>query len=258
MPLNAQGEIENVTAPEKVAGVFWPLLERVVQALQTEFGDDLHSVYVYGSIAEGRAQPGRSDADFIVALQQPVAEVSARLNAVAVAVLAEFSQLVSKIDLPTGTVAEILAPEQLYGWGAYLKILGLPLFGPDLRTQLPAFQPGPQLTQAWNGDLRQQLATALRKLHSTAPDNEKLRCQRGIAGTALRAMFMRIAPELQHWSTVFAEQAERVQAFFPEQAQLYAALASARNSEHLLPEFSALLEQFQLTALPYFEAGFET
>jgi hypothetical protein len=257
MTLNSRGQILNVSAAEKIAAVYWPLVDRVLEMLWQSFGETLHSVYIYGSIAEGRARPGYSDADFIVVFKHEVEDPVARLNEIAAALLSEYGQLILKIDLPSATEAEIMSPEQLYGWGAYLKILGLPVYGEDLRSALPLFRPGHALTRAWNGDLRQQIEAALHVLRSDASEEAKQRARRGISGTALRALFMLIAPELQVWTTVFREQSQYVIAHFSAHAELCRYLAEARVSEKPLPEFIGKLESFAQVCLPMFEAKLE-
>lgn len=252
MPLNARGEILNAAADDKIAAAFRPLLNEMVARLRADFGAGLHSVYVYGSIAEGRARPGLSDADFIVAFSRPCEDADGRLRSLSDALLQDFGSVVSKIDTPHGTVAEILAPEQLYGWGAYLQILGLPLWGEDLRARLPAFRPGPELARGWNGDLRAQLAQVRQQLGG-ASVSETVRLQRSIAGTAIRALYMLLA--LDEWTTVFDQQARRVIAGFPAAAALLHALAAARRAQTPLPGFDALLAAFETDCLPAFEAG---
>ncbi|PKL79698.1 MAG: hypothetical protein CVV27_01460 [Candidatus Melainabacteria bacterium HGW-Melainabacteria-1] len=252
--LNERGEILNQAALEKVDDIYWPLLKRVILEARQTFGDNLHSVYAYGSIAEGRAKPGTSDADFVIALKQPDAQMSSQLEGISKRVMAEFASLVSKIDLPAGTCADILATENLYGWGAYLKILGLPIFGEDLRESLPDFRPSRLMAQAWNGDLRKDIENALALLAAESTEEATHRTIRGISSKAIRSLFMLKVPETLDWTTVFSEQAQQVSEWFPEQAETIQALTSARLTGMPVSEFREVLQRFSQDLLVKFEA----
>lgn len=254
--LNDRGEIQNQAAHEKVDPIYLPLFESVIQAAQQTFNGNLHSIYAYGSIAEGRAVRAKSDADFIIALKQPDEQMASQLENLSQRVFAEFSDLVSKIDLPAGTCEEILAPDNLYSWGAYLKILGLPIFGEDLRKQLPDFKPSLTLAKAWNGDLRQDIQNALDLLAGPASKDARQRNIRGIASKSIRALYLLIVPQTQDWTTLFSEQADQVLQHFPEYADTLNALISARKSDRPLDDisvFRAVLQRFSAGLLVEFE-----
>lgn len=256
--IDSAGNIINTTAPEKIDQAFQPLLMRLIEALKQAFGETLHSAYLYGSIAEGRARPGDSDADCLVVLLPEAVPYEARLAEIARAVHAEFSTMVCKVDLPAITLPELMSPEQLMGCGAYLKILGLPICGEDLRSALPAFRPSLALANGWNGDLRPSVATAHQLLQSGATESEKRLTMRAISAKAVRSFFMLLAAESQVWTTHFQQQTMSVLDYFPEQAEVLGYLAEARSGHKPLGEFAALLSVFSETCLPVFEARLAT
>ncbi|MGV3523234.1 MAG: nucleotidyltransferase domain-containing protein [Candidatus Sericytochromatia bacterium] len=255
--LNAAGEIENQAAFEKIDPLFLPLFDRVILEMQQAFGTDLHSLYAYGSIPEGRATRGKSDADFLIVLHQPDAEGETKLAAMARQMQADFAHLVSKIDLPMATRAEVLARENREGLGAYLKILGLPIWGDDLRKELPAFRPSLAMAKAWNGDLREDLEKVQAFLAGPGSEAEQWQKIRAISGKAVRALYMSIAPETQAWTTRFSEQAAQVSAYFPDHADMLDYLVSARAAGKPVGEFAEKLNAFTRLLLPEFEAKLE-
>jgi uncharacterized protein len=253
--LNEHGEIVNQAAHEKVAPLFLPLFEHVIQALLQAFCENLHSLYAYGSIAEGRARPGKSDADFIVVLHQVDASINPRLDALAEQIHGSFAELITKIDLPFGTVAEITAPDNHYGWGSYLKILGLPIYGPDLRAELPNFKPSLALARGWNGDLAQQIAHAWGVLRGEASAQEKQRQISKLSALIPRSFFLMIAPEINTWTPVLTEQVQHLIRYYPAQASHFNYLQQARAEGASANDFAQHLAEIEQELLPIFEAG---
>lgn len=253
--LNAQGEIVNQAALEKVAPVFLPLFESLRQALLQTFADNLHSLYAYGSIAEGRARPGQSDADFIVVLEQVDDSIKPRLDGIADVLQSEYAMLVSKIDLPFGTREEVVSKKNYDGWGSYLKILGVAIYGPDLRAELPDFKPSLALARGWNGDLIEQVAKVRACLQSEASAQIKQRAISQISAQICRAFFMLIAPEIQFWTPVLAEQVQHLMRYYPAEASHFRYLQQARQHGQSVADFAANLEQFEQQLLPLFKIG---
>ena len=53
----------------RIQKAFQPVLEEVINAFSRSFAEDLHSIYVYGSVAQGIAIIGQSDLDLCVILK---------------------------------------------------------------------------------------------------------------------------------------------------------------------------------------------
>ncbi|WP_335870981.1 hypothetical protein [Bacillus sp. 2205SS5-2] len=56
MGLNAEGYIINPTAKENVQKQFKPVINAVIDLLRQLLKENLHSIYVYGSIGRGEAK----------------------------------------------------------------------------------------------------------------------------------------------------------------------------------------------------------
>lgn len=59
---------------------FEPVLMQVINVFCSEFPTELHSVYVYGSVAKGTAVIGQSDLDLCVVFVQPVDDVERKIS----------------------------------------------------------------------------------------------------------------------------------------------------------------------------------
>lgn len=253
--LNERGEIQNMTSLDKVNPAFLPLCDAVSAALQTELGETLHSVYAYGSIPEGRAIPGKSDADFVVVLKEPVDGVEEKMERISESLHIIFADVVIKIDLPTVTLEEATAEKNFFGWGVHLKTLGLPIYGEDLRAIFPEFRPCVEILREYDYKVPRSFDTAITLLKSDASEAEKQKEIRAIAGNILRAFFRLIAPEIQFWSTVLVDQTEKIVEYFPEHATEFRYLLAARKEGKPAAEFAQFLEKFQEEILPKLEAA---
>lgn len=253
--LTTQGEILNNTDILKVDRIFLPLFETVITNLEEIFADNLHSIYSYGSIAEGRAKVGLSDADFIVILKNPIDDREEKILRESEKIMSKFSNIITKVDFSTVTLEEVLAEKNFYSWGAYLKILGMPIYGDDVRKKFPNFTPGIDITRGFNGDLASCIEKTLLILQSSASEGEKKKEIRGIAGKILRSFFMLIAPEIKFWTTILSEQTEKVTEYFPQYKGVFYCFLEARKHEKEAEEFMEKLKEFQKEVLPIFEKG---
>lgn len=255
--LNEKGYIVNSTSPDKIQGVFTPLVAGIVDLVKQGLGEQVHSIYAYGSIPEGRAVPGKSDADFIVILHQEIAEASEILEEISANLRERFGEIVVKVDLPGTTVQEVLDPKNLEGWGAYLKILALPIYGEDIRKQFPEFQPTLGMAREFNGSLPKNIQKTIEVLQGDVPAMEKQMQIRTVAGQIIRAFFMILAPRIAFWSTVLKEQTEKVVEHFPEHREAFLYVAEARKEGKNSQEFADFLEKFTVDLLPLFEQALE-
>jgi len=255
--LDENGYIRNNTSQEKIGEVFRPLLEAVVDDVRDALGDNVHSIYAYGSIPEGRAVPGVSDADFIVILHRSDSDAKEKLENIAANLKERFGDIVLKVDLPDTTLAEVMDPKRLQEWGAYLKILALPLYGENVLLHFPSFQPNLQMAREFDGSLGRKIQESMELLRSDATESAKQLQIRAIAGKILRAFFMILAPRIAFWSTVLREQTEKVVEHFPEHREAFLYVAEARKEGKNSQEFAEFLEKFTVDLLPLFERALE-
>lgn len=61
--VDEEGFLVNPASPEKIGNEWKPVVDDIVEAYKSHFGENLHSVYVRGSVAKGDAVSGISDID---------------------------------------------------------------------------------------------------------------------------------------------------------------------------------------------------
>jgi predicted nucleotidyltransferase len=150
--LDAEGYLTTGAARDRVPPAYEPVLVDAVAQLRVAIGDRLHGLYLYGSVATGRAVAPDSDVDLLAVctsavdlpqVENLVKELSAR-----------YAELAREVALSRVTLAEIEAEDHLgLGNRAFVKHYCVCLDGVDLRPGLPRCAPSPALAAGFNGDL---------------------------------------------------------------------------------------------------------
>lgn len=99
---------------------FEPILMQVINVFCTEFSTELHSVYVYGSVAKGTAVIGQSDLDLCVVFVQPVYDVERKISQIKSDIMA-LTGFFSKVDVDIGVLQDVLNENNRKSWGAWIK-----------------------------------------------------------------------------------------------------------------------------------------
>jgi uncharacterized protein len=186
----------------------------VTEELATALGDRLHSVYVYGSVATGRASPPTSDLDVIAVLHTPATEV---VRAVARATSVRYRDLVREVAIGSVELAT-LEREDLTGRAerCFLRHYAAHLAGPDLRRDIPACEPSVELALGFNGDVGAVLDDLRVRLEGTPDPAERA----ALATRACRKLLLSAATLLSvrrgGWSTDRATAVQLIAAAAPE------------------------------------------
>ncbi|WP_073890300.1 hypothetical protein [Providencia heimbachae] len=144
-----------------------PTLSRVVSHVITKlshgFPELIHSLYVYGNVAESRAKMGMSDLDMtIIFNDEPDRAITAHLATVQCE-LEKNNPIVTKIDFDCGLLQQVLHSDNKLSWGYWLKHHCV--YGEDLGLQFHAFKPSKAIAVAVavavNGDFLPVLNPAL-------------------------------------------------------------------------------------------------
>lgn len=113
---------------------FEPVLMQVINVFCTKFPTELHSVYVYGSVAKGTAVSGQSDLDLCVVFVQPVDDVERKISQIKSDIMA-LTGFFSKVDVDIGVLQDVLNENNRKSWGAWIKFFCHPLYGDNLSRQ---------------------------------------------------------------------------------------------------------------------------
>ncbi len=113
--LDELGYIINFSAADKISEQYRTVVEDAVQSALRRFPGEIHSIYVYGSVPQGTAVPGKSDLDVSALLyDEPTDARESEFAEIAQGVVARHP-IITKLDYDIGGLSLATSPEQRYG-----------------------------------------------------------------------------------------------------------------------------------------------
>lgn len=194
---------------------FQAIINDAKNSLLLALGSQLHSVYLYGSVAKGCAIEGVSDLDICVILTDQPDYHSINIIADIRKVIMSKYQVVSKVDFDIGSLSEVLAPENLYSWGYWLKHHCRCLFGDDLACRFNLFKPSKAIAIAVNGDFVEVLDGYAHSLSNISDEIEHKQLQRAAARKLIRSTNLLRANEDVGWPETLDEYVVKFSAKYP-------------------------------------------
>jgi predicted nucleotidyltransferase len=224
---------EGVAADGKITtGVDRSLVpERFETALSTavaaiaEAASDAASVYLYGSVATGRARHAQSDVDLLTVGLAPrqAAELSRELSR-------QFSSLCRGIEIAAVAPGDLAGEsDEAYGNRVFLRHYCVHLAGPDHAHGLPGFPADARAARGFNGDIAQHAA---RWRAALAAGDEPRQLGRRLGRKTLLAVAGLVSIHDATWMTDRALAADRWAEIQPElRAALHVLLAWSDGQE---------------------------
>ncbi|RJF55038.1 nucleotidyltransferase domain-containing protein [Serratia inhibens] len=217
MILNGDIFIPTVTGFQ-LQDAFALVLAALTTGLPRQFPELIHSIYLYGSVARGEATPGVSDLDITLLLARPAAAVELQHIEQWRQNFQQQHAIVSKVDFDIGTVDQALKPSNLFSWGYWLKHHCRCIWGSDLSSAFPLFQPDRRIPQAVNADLRAVLEQYFQNIADERVPAELQRLKREAARKLIRATNMLRDPDSRFWPIALNDYAEQFLAVYPDRA----------------------------------------
>ncbi|MFB4341010.1 nucleotidyltransferase domain-containing protein [Pantoea sp. CS_6] len=248
MALDAEGYIA-VPPVTAFQPAFQAIVDDTLHQLRLTVGDDLHSLWLYGSVAFGTAVEGQSDLDVCLVFRHPLAPATRDSLAAVKERLTARHPVVSKIDVDKGTLSEVMDPNNLNTWGYWLKHHCRCLYGEDLSVRFNRFRPSKALARALNGNFTKVLDEYVAKLSCALPGRQLW--QRAAARKVIRSTNMLRQDSDADWPATLAEHVSRFVLRYPDQeaaiafflAESYQPGASAREFISQLDAFRGWLVQ---------------
>jgi uncharacterized protein len=241
----ADGTITTGVARSRVPRPFEPVLSAAVEAI-AEAGRDA-SVYLYGSVATGRARLAQSDVDLLT-----VGLGSGRAAELGRELSGQFSGLCRGVEIAAATPEDLAGgSDGAYGFQVFLRHYCTYLAGPDYSHGLPRFPADARAARGFNGDIAQHAA---RWRDALAAGGEPRRLGRQLARKTLLAVAGLVSIHDATWTTDRALAAHRWAEIEPELgSDLHALLAWSDSLA--LPGCQAVRHMLDIT-VPRITAAF--
>lgn len=224
---------------------YQPLLAEVERQLLSEARLHVHSVYVYGSVAEGRAVPGKSDLDLSLILHQPASSEEHSLLESLKAKIEAAYPFVTKVDFDVGTLQDLTSEKTALAWSYWLKHHCRCIAGTDLSTGISPYRPSLTLALAVNGDCDEVLQRYIRQIKASGSPSLTQRLVREASRKAIRSTNILRTEDATDWPATLEDHVDRVVRLFPERREdMHMLLIQATNPDFAGDDFVLRLERF--------------
>lgn len=196
-----------------------PVIEDLIACLTTGFRTNLHSVYVYGSVAQGRAIPNVSNLDVVVVTRESCKDSQSSLfNTINWRFQREFA-FVRGLSIRTAQVAEVASLDALFTWGFLLKQCCVNVMGDDLAECFGEYVPSWEIAKQWNMDIGQTALQHRQQVALADSQQEILVSQRQMAKKLLRASYGLVMHKTRRWLDDPVACGQQFLTVYPERAQ---------------------------------------
>lgn len=192
------------------------IIKELVQAFEGELKGNLHSIYLYGSVARKCAVPGTSNIDLVVVTHRPTNE---RFKTLLSTIKWRFKKaypFVTELSMRFPLATEVLDIENVITWGFMLKHCCVCIYGDDLATRYGDFEPSWEIGKFWNMDVSDWVSHYRKKIAQTTNKEELIKHQITIAKKLLRASYSLIMHKDKGWYDNPSECGARFLKYYPE------------------------------------------
>ena len=138
---DSKGYLINTTSFKNIPEDILPAIEDIVTSYRNIFDDNIHGVYLRGSLAEGKFRRNYSDIDAFAVLKNPTTKSKIlELRRIA-RKLEKCYSFCPKFDLEVNSIDDLLYDVNYTFLKVVIKVQSLFLYGNNLQTKLPRYKP---------------------------------------------------------------------------------------------------------------------
>lgn len=240
--LDEKGFIVSDVSKDKIHDVYLPCIRETNDRLSNLFTQELHSVYVYGSVARGEAVINTSDLDIIAMFHTNLTPTKlAELTKLSNELSQKYHSLFRDVGIAAASYDYAMDPSNYYE-NAFLKELCVCVFGEDIGERFGPYKLTSEIAIRFNGDIEEVLMRTLTRLE-VASNEEFKKITQNFSRKLIRTFYSMVMVRSQIWTTRLHQQAEIVIHHFPEKASTIHTLL--RWIEEPLSDRNAVYELFK-------------
>ncbi|CAM3547453.1 MULTISPECIES: nucleotidyltransferase domain-containing protein [Saccharibacillus] len=244
--------LEKVINRIEIQDEYKEFVEKYIDEILAEFGGQVHSLYMCGSVPKGTATPFKSDVDFTLVCAKPEEIDYDKVSLIKDRLLAQYPFL-TKIDTIVCSIDDVLhKPNE---WGFWIKIICVCVHGPDLGEQVPPIVIAPAFILDLNTDTEAEVKRLHRLLAETDDPALKTRYIKGYAKRLIRALYSLVLEHTGVWEDDIVEMKNAIVTYCEiDSAWVEELYACYLNPDIPVAEFLGLADQ----VYRYFEQALQT
>lgn len=195
---------------------YQPAINELVSFLRSGLGDNLHSVYLYGSVARKTAKPHRSNLDVIVVTHKSFADSkTALLNSIKWRFQKSYS-FITDVSFKTVLVNEVVSLDSIFSWGFQLRHCAVCIYGENLAECFGDYEPSWEIAKHWNMDVEDWVAVYRNRIARADKETDQIKSQTIIAKKLLRASYSLVMYRDKRWFDDPVECGREFLRYYPE------------------------------------------
>ncbi|MCW8332951.1 nucleotidyltransferase domain-containing protein [Vibrio paucivorans] len=195
---------------------YQPAIDDLLKFLKGGLGSNLHSVYLYGSVARKHAKLGESNLDVVVVTHRSFSDTrTTLLNTIKWRFQQSFP-FITEISIKTALVSDVASLDSLFSWGFMLKHCSVCIYGEDLSECFGEYEPSWEIAKHWNMDTEDWVAVYRNRIARSAKPEEQIKAQKIIAKKLLRASYSLVMHKDKRWFDSPIECGQQFLKFYPE------------------------------------------
>jgi predicted nucleotidyltransferase len=215
--LDSQVYIATEVSFDKIKPRHQAILNNVKEELFQRFSKKLHSIYVYGSVATGKAKPDISDLDVLIVFKKKLTIAEKMdLKSIQNNLTTEYINFFRDIGLESIDLSYLLNKKHRFGYPCFIKHLCVFFWGKNLQERLPKFKPDINVADEFNGDLEKHIKNVKDTLKKTANKPEHVLLMKGIMKKIIRTAFSLVMPRDNSWTTDLKIMSKAFIKYYPE------------------------------------------
>ncbi len=207
--------IKKEVSLKKVLVKYKPIIKEVKFRL-LNYSDKIHSIYLYGSVATGKAKSPTSDLDLVVVLnRKPTVKLKDQLKNLESKLSLKYTAVFREVGFAITYKGEVLQGNDSFGWKFFLTVLSIKIYGTGLFKKKVQFYPTKKLAKNLHSDIAKNLKEARSKIKSANPTEYKLQIK-SIMKKIIRTAFSIVMEKDNFWTTDSDKMVKIFIKYYPE------------------------------------------
>jgi predicted nucleotidyltransferase len=153
------------------------------------FKDNIHSIYVYGSVAKQKAQPFISNVDLLLVARKNFSDDKYRALGDISQELVSTYPFCTEFSISTLLITDLTAEQGRSGWEFVIRDCALCIYGDDLSDGFDQISLTNKLYQFWNYDIETAILYYREQIALSETEPDQIKHQRLLAKKMLRAFY---------------------------------------------------------------------
>ncbi|MFT4343113.1 MAG: nucleotidyltransferase domain-containing protein [Candidatus Woesearchaeota archaeon] len=209
----------------------YKLIVKNVRSQLLKHSDKIHSIYLYGSVATGKAKSPSSDLDMIIVLnRKPTLKTKSKLKDLENLLSQKYQKTFREVGFAITYKNEVLRGKDAFGWRFTLEILSVRIYGKNLFQKRVRFSPTKRLAKGLHSDVYENIREAKKKLNSANTKEYNIQIK-SIMKKLIRTAFSIVMEDENYWTTNLDEMTKIFIKHYPTKKQQINAVLEMTKTE---------------------------